>query len=101
MAVVLWTDLALDDLRSIRRYIAFDKPGAAKKLAGRIRQRVRDLASHPLSGRTVPEFPGSPYREVIVAPYRIVYEVVGAELRVLRVWHGRRELTSAKFSRPG
>ena len=101
MTEVRWTDLALEDLRSIRRYVAFDKPGAAKKLAGRIRQRVRDLASHPLSGRTVPEFPGSPYREVLVAPYRIVYEVAGPGLRVLRVWHGRRELTAARFSRPG
>jgi addiction module RelE/StbE family toxin len=101
MAEVLWTDLALEDLRSIQRYIAFDKPDAAKKLADRLRQRVRDLASHPLSGRRVPEFPRSGYREVIVAPYRIVYEVEGEELRVLRVWHGRRELTFEKLTRPG
>ena len=101
MTDVLWTDLALEDLRSIQRYIAFDKPTAAKKLAERIRQRILDLASHPLSGRAVPEFPRSGYREVIVAPYRIVYELEGGELRVLRVWHGRRELTFEKLARPG
>ncbi|MHC4925675.1 MAG: type II toxin-antitoxin system RelE/ParE family toxin [Planctomycetota bacterium] len=83
MAKVLWTDLALEDLRSIQRYVAYDKPEAARKLAGRIRQRIRDLASHPLSGR-VPELPGTGYREVIVASYRIVYGVDGKQLKVLR-----------------
>lgn len=98
---VLWTDLALEDLRSLQRYIAYDKPVAAKKLAQQIRRRIADLASHPLSGRVVPELPRSGYREVIVAPYRIVYEVEGDRLRVLRVWHGRRELTFEKLDRPG
>lgn len=101
MAEVFWTDLALDDLRSLQRYIAYDKPEAARKLAQRIRQRIRDLASHPLAGRSVPELPGSGYREVIVAPYRIVYVVEMEQVRVLRVWHGRRELTFAKLDRPG
>ncbi len=101
MTRVLWTDLALDDLRSIQRYISYDKPEAAKKLAGRIRQRIENLTSHPLSGRSVPELPGTGYREVIVTPYRIVYEVEEKQLRVLRVWHGRRELTFGKLDRPG
>lgn len=100
MTEILWTDLALEDLHSIRRYIAYDKPGAAKRLAERIRQRVNDLAPHPLSGRLVPEFPRSGYREVIVTPYRIIYEVVGGRLEVLRVWHGRRELTFDRLARP-
>jgi plasmid stabilization system protein ParE len=43
-------------------------------------------------GRVVPEFEQQGYRELIVAPYRIVYEVRQRRVIVLRVWHGRREL---------
>ena len=90
---ILWTGPALNDLRSIRHYIAGDgRPQAAKRLARKIRQAVQRLVSHPGSGRRVPEFAGAGYREVIVAPYRIVYELTSSTVIVLRVWHGRRDL---------
>lgn len=65
---------------------------AARRLAGRIRERVEALARHPRLGRIVPEFEGTGYREVIVAPYRIVYELSDDRVVILRVWHGRRDL---------
>lgn len=90
---LLWTGPALDDLREIKEYIAADNPAAAKKLAARIKESVELLRTSPLSGRAVPELPGLAYREVIVAPYRVVYEVQERRVVVLRVWHGRRNLT--------
>lgn len=68
---------------------------AAAAVAARIRERVEELMTHPRVGRLVPEFPASSYREVIVSPYRIVYEVDDEQARVvvLRVWHGRRDLS--------
>ena len=82
------------DLRTIRDEIAAEgRPTAAKRLAKKIRDAVLRLQPHPYSGRLVPEFPGSRYREVIVAPYRIVYELTENKVIVLRVWHGRRDLT--------
>jgi addiction module RelE/StbE family toxin len=89
---ILWTGPALDDLRGIRAYVSRDRPEAAKRLAGRIRERVALLAVHPGSGRIVPELEPLGYREVIVAPYRIVYEVRKRDVVVLRVWHGRRAI---------
>jgi plasmid stabilization system protein ParE len=50
------------------------------------------LREQPLLGRAVPELQPRPYRELIVPPYRIVYEVEPRRVLVLRVWHGRREL---------
>ncbi len=95
-STILWTGPALDDLREMRRYVAADDPAAARRLGDRIRRRVALLGRHPVSGRAVPELPGLGLREVIVAPYRIVYEVDAAGKRViiLRVWHGRRDLAA-------
>ena len=89
---LLWTGPALDDLRRIRDYVSHDKPEAARRLAKRIREKVRRLQEHPLSGRVVPELPEAGYREVIVAPYRIVHVVQASQVVILRVWHGRQEL---------
>jgi addiction module RelE/StbE family toxin len=89
---ILWTGPALNDLKDIRDYVSQDDPTAAKRLAEKIRNGVLRLADHPLSGRVVPELSGLDYREVIVAPYRIVYAVKRDKVIIFRVWHGRREL---------
>jgi toxin ParE1/3/4 len=57
-----------------------------------VRAGVERLTDFPLSGRIVPERKAHGYREIIVAPYRIVYSVVGDDVRILRVWHGRRSM---------
>ena len=89
-----WTGPALEDLRSIRDWVAAEgKPEAAKRLADKIRRRVSGLPDHPRVGRRVPEFPDSAYREVFVGPYRIVYEPSGEQIVILRIWHGRRDLS--------
>lgn len=89
---ILWTDPALEDLRDIRDHVSRDRPAAARQLADRLKKSVLRLGDHPLSGRSVPEFPGTNLREVIVAPYRIVYEPCERDVVILRVWHGRMDL---------
>ena len=91
---ILWTGPALADLREIRDHIKADgRPMAGKKLANRIREGVLQLETFPRSGREVPEFPGAGYRELIISSYRIIYELTDNRVVVLRVWHGRRDLT--------
>ncbi|MCP4679356.1 MAG: type II toxin-antitoxin system RelE/ParE family toxin [Deltaproteobacteria bacterium] len=90
---LLWSGPAFEDLREIREHVSLDNPSAARLLAKRIRQCVTRLREHSGSGRIVPEFEPLGYREVIVSPYRIVYAVQKGAVVVLRVWHGRRDLT--------
>ena len=90
--MVLWTGPALQDLKSIREYVSRDNPTAARSLANKIRQAVLRLAELPESGTPVPELSNLGYREVIVTPYRIVYDHKGRQVIILRVWHGRRQL---------
>jgi toxin ParE1/3/4 len=50
------------------------------------------LTEFPLSGRIVPEFNQDDIRELIVRNYRVVYQVIGDTVGVVRVHHGARLL---------
>lgn len=90
-----WTEQARNDLLQIGRYIAQDKPGAARTWVQRLRERARDAADMPLMGRKVPEFDREDIREVILGGYRVVYRVRTDAIEVLAVFDRRRLLSSA------
>ena len=69
-------------------HIQQDNPTAAKRFRQKTEQKLRRLESFPESGRQVPEFPDLPYREVIVAPYRLFYRVDLKTVWIVAVWHG-------------
>ena len=96
---IVWTGPALDDLARIKGHVERFDPRAAEALAARLKEAVHRLRDHPLSGLIVPESASRWLREVIVAPYRIVYVVKDRNVLVLRVWHGRRDLTHDETDR--
>lgn len=65
---------------------------AARRWVERLRQRARDAAELPSSGRKVPEVGREDIREVFVRSYRIVYRVCPDEIHVLSVFEGHRLL---------
>jgi len=71
-------------------FIHDDNPSAAEAFRARAESVLRRLTVHPASGRMIPEFPGLPYRELIVAPYRFFYRTEGKTVWVVAVWHGRQ-----------
>lgn len=89
---IIWTQSALDDLRELVRYIAADDPIAAERFGNAVIKRVEGITSFPRIGRVVPEIGNELLREVILAPYRIVYELDDSaeQIAVIRVWHGAR-----------
>ena len=87
-----WTDRARRDLIDIGRYIARDKPGAARRWVERLRTRAKAAAKQPLAGRRVPEVGHDNVREVLVDNYRIVYEIQKTEIRILTVFEGHWRL---------
>lgn len=74
----------LDGLEFIRQ----DSPGAARRFRAKAEEVLRRLEEFPDSGRSIPEFPDLPHREVVVRPYRFFYRVVGKTVWVVAVWHG-------------
>ncbi len=89
---VIWSDEAIADLGEIVTRIAGDNRTAAEKMGRTIFERTRMLADFPLAGRVVSEERDPNVREIIVDPYRIIYELNAASptVDILRVWHAAR-----------
>ena len=94
MAAVRWTERARDDLREIFDFIARDSPRAAEAQRQRFFHATKRLAAFPESGRRVPELPTTPYRELLVANYRLLYRIEDPIVWITAVVHARRLLIS-------
>ena len=88
---VTWTRPAVADVLQIRDYVAADSPRYARIVAERLFASVERLMRYPLSGRVVPELNDPSLREVVDAPYRIVYRVGVEALEILTVVHAARQ----------
>jgi plasmid stabilization system protein ParE len=69
------------------RYIKADKPSAAKNFRVKPVRALGRLEDYPDSGRPIPEYPDSEYKQVVVKPYRFFYRVENQVVWVVGVWH--------------
>jgi toxin ParE1/3/4 len=89
---VYWTLEARERLLEIQAYISQFSPKAARSVASRLLQRSRRLASPPITGRRLPEYPEADLREVLERPFRLIYRVKEDRIEVLTVKHFRQRL---------
>ena len=91
MYAVSFAETAVRDLEALQRWYATqDAADVGARLVSDVMERVEQLARFPESGRVVPEF-GVPWlRELILAPFRIVYRVDDARVLIVRVWRSER-----------
>jgi plasmid stabilization system protein ParE len=92
MVKVVWTDLAIDDLKSIHEYISKDSKFYADRIIAKLINRVDMLESYPQAGRVVPEFGNEEIRELIEGNYRIIFRVNIDNVGIVRVHHSSRIL---------
>lgn len=88
---VRWTEEARRQLATIRDYIAEDKPRAADTVVAELIERGELLGRFPRLGRVVPEYGVDELREIVEAPYRIVYRLVRGRVEILTVFEGHRQ----------
>lgn len=90
MAKIAWTELTIEDLRGINRYLTreADHRTAASILAT-IRFRLHTLEDFPHAG---PPVQGKPYRSFILrgTHYVAAYRYVEGQVEILRI-HDQRE----------
>ena len=87
---ILWSPEAIDDLTSLRAYIAEDNPAAARTVALSILHNIEQLLSNnPKMGRPG-RVPGT--RELVIpkTPFIAPYRLHGNFIQILRVYHGAR-----------
>jgi len=92
MVKIVWTQLAIDDLKSIHNYISAEFRVYANRLIEKIIARVQQIESFPESGKIVPEFGQKSIRELIEENYRIVYKIHSDHVGIVRVHHAARLL---------
>jgi toxin ParE1/3/4 len=87
---ILWSPEAIEDLNSLRTYIAEDNPLAARRVVLQIMLNIeRLLPDNPRMGR-----PGrvSGTRELVIAktPFIAPYRLQRNVIQILRIYHGAR-----------
>jgi addiction module RelE/StbE family toxin len=92
MVKIVWTQLAIDDLKSIHDYISKESRVYANRMIENLIARVQQLEYFPVSGRIVPEFRQRSIRELIEGNYRIVYKIHSEYIGIVRVHHASRLL---------
>lgn len=89
---VVWSPLAIERAVEQARFIAEDKPGAARKWLGGLFAAAGGLARFPHLGRVVPELARETFRELDFGGYRLIYRVEARRITILTVRHSRRLL---------
>lgn len=84
---------ALEDLQAIQKYYREEGvPHIGEDFIAAILKRCGMLQIHPDAGRIVPEFNMDHIRELIHAPFRVVYLRQAKEIVLIRVWRSERQL---------
>ena len=97
--MVIWSEPAKADLRSIHDFIAHDSQHYAKKVTQDIREKTDVLDELPKVGKKVPELNDEAIRELSLYSYRIIYEIKNQDVFVLAVVHRRRDLKAGDIGR--
>jgi plasmid stabilization system protein ParE len=91
--VVTFAESALKDLEEILSWYESEYvPEVGARLVAELVEHAADLSDHPDIGRVVPEFGRKNLRELVHAPFRVVYKREKYRVRIVRVWRSERLL---------
>lgn len=98
MAKIVWTDQALEWMRTIDIYLAERNPDAAVHTLEGIIKRVEAIGPFPRVGGLIAEKEPREVRVVLYGSYQIIYEVrFEEEVHVLVVVHAAMDLSEIDF----
>lgn len=87
---ILWSPEAIDDLMSLRAYIAEDNPTAARGVVLHIIHNIEQLLpNNPQMGRPG-RVPGTREMVILKTPFVVPYRLQRNVIQILRVYHGAR-----------
>lgn len=99
---VRWSETSENDLKGIISYIAEDSPQRAYDVFRNIKATASTLHSFPERGRIVPELEEqgiTQYRELIMAPWRLIYRISEKAVYVLSVLDSRQNVEDILLKR--
>jgi toxin ParE1/3/4 len=87
MGSLRWTERAVENLAEIAEYISESSPTRANRVIAELTSAIALLTRHPELGKSAR---GPLLRELVVAPYRVFYRLMGDTIEVVAIVHGRR-----------
>lgn len=93
--------LAEQDLAQVAEYVSRDSPSRAETLLNRLGDAIASLSIGPLRWPVAPESEAfaREIRQRTVRPFRVVFEIRGDVVFVLRVRHGARRTLDPALDR--
>ena len=92
---ILYTPAAVDDMDEIFSYISQDNIAAAEMMLEKINGRVALLGEFPNLGSVLSDeeytMVKRGYRFCVVHPYLVFYRIIGNNIIIHRILHGRRD----------
>jgi toxin ParE1/3/4 len=85
---IRWTTEASDQLVAAVKHIQEDNPTAGQNVAQTVIERIEQLMEFPGMGRPG-EVKGT--RELVSAPYVVVYRYTDEIVEILHIWHGAQD----------
>lgn len=101
---VRWSQDAERDLEGIVDYIAAESPLNALRVFDRLREQARKLEAFAQRGRRLPELPADSeprLRELVMAPWRLIYALNADTVLVVAVVDCRRDIEAWLTQRSG
>jgi plasmid stabilization system protein ParE len=98
MVRIIWTDLAISELKDIYDFISHDSKLYAKRQVTKIRNKTHVLKSSKYIGKVVEEIGIPIVREIVEGNYRIIYQIRSeTEIAILTIHHSARDLTKREI----
>lgn len=93
---VVWSASAAGALDGAAQYVAADAPQAAARLVEKILIAADSLQLLATRGRRLPELADPTVRELLVHPFRLIYQIQAAEVRILALVHQARDFEALR-----
>ena len=93
MPTLRYSAESMDDLKQIARYIAQDKPIAARQWIANVKEKCRVVAKHPEIGEQRPEL-GEDIRSTYMGSYVVFFRHKDRFVEIVRVIRGDRDTQS-------
>lgn len=90
---VVWTDIALDELREVADYVAQSDSQEASAIVSAALLKADERVMFPESGAIVPELDSEFIREVIIKrAFRLIYEISDDRITILGFVRSRKQV---------
>ena len=94
---VIWAPLAIERAYEEARFIAEDKPDAARRWLDGLFESTDRLQRFPQAGRIIPEIQHPDYREIAYGKHRVIYRVEKRRISILTVRRARQLLRPSEI----